>query len=160
MPGNVLNDHLGQEGLEIIDGYDTPVDTGDIEISLDYSAGSVGIQFSNIVDNISKIELKTIGIENHRLTKRSFDIYYSDKNSDYSKLDPDSWRFAKDYRGNITLIIPEPISAKYIKIHSKFDDWENSDEAFYEGLLPVFKGYKPVDKGEFKNLIKAMVNVL
>ncbi|TDX53272.1 RHS repeat-associated core domain-containing protein [Orenia marismortui] len=159
IPGNVVNDHFGQAGLEMIDGYDNPVDTDDIEISLDYSAGSVGLQFSNIVDNISKIELKTIGIESHRLTKRTFDIYYSNKNSEYSKLNPDRWSFAKDYRGNITIFIPEPISAKYIKIHSKFDDWKNSDEPVYEGLTPIFKGYVPVDKGEFKNLIKAMVKV-
>ncbi|OCL26008.1 hypothetical protein U472_08250 [Orenia metallireducens] len=136
--GHILSDYYGSKGIDVL--------VNQIEdITLDYDSGSVGVSFGSEVEKISKIELKTTGMANHRISKRTLDIYYSSDNSSYTKLNPDSWEYQQDYKGDITIIIPDRITAKYLKIHSKYDD-RNID-------------FDPVNKGEFTNILKNYIKV-
>ncbi|MEJ6950752.1 RHS repeat-associated core domain-containing protein [Natronospora cellulosivora (SeqCode)] len=135
--GYVEEDYFGQESLNTAK-LDTKV------ITLDYASGSVGIDLGRLIENISRIELKTTGISNHRLTEETLDIYYSNDNSDYQLLNRDEWEYRRDIAGNITIEL-DNVEARYIKVHSKFSDRDPDFEL--------------VNKGEFTNILKELITV-
>jgi RHS repeat-associated protein len=104
-------------------------------------------------DRITTVNLETgqelLGVDYEYdanvITKRTLEIYYSSDNSSYIELSPDKWKYQRDYQGNITLTIPDGISAQYIKVHSKFDDRDAQ--------------FDSVDKGEFTNVLKEAIKV-
>ena len=113
-------------------------------ITLDYNSGSVGIDLGRVEDNISRIELRTIGIARHRLTEETIDIYLSADNISYQLLERNQWQYSRDPLGNITIELKD-ISARYIKVHSKFTD-RNAD-------------FEIVNIGEFKNILRELIRV-
>ncbi len=136
--GYVLEDYNGDNGIDVL------VDQIS-EVKFDYNAGSIGVAFDQKVEQITKLALKTVGPAEHRVSKGTLDIYYSEDNDKYTKLDPKEWEYEADIFGNITMTIPQGISAKYIKVHTKFDDRDVEFEA--------------VDKSEFSNILKHMIRV-
>ena len=113
-------------------------------ITLDYNSGSVGIDLGRVEDNISRIELRTIGIARHRLTEETIDIYLSADNISYQLLERNQWQYSRDPLGNITIELKD-VSARYIKVHSKFTD-RNAD-------------FEIVNIGEFKNILRELIRV-
>ena len=136
--GYVEADYYGERGIDLAsEGIET--------ITLDYHSGSVGVKFRQIVRNISRIELKSIGGANHRLQAETIDLYSSYDNEFYTLIQPESWQFEHDLFGNITIRLPEGVEGQYLKIHSKFDD---RDEDF-----------RVVNQGSFTNILRELVKV-
>ena len=136
--GYVEADYYGERGIDLaVEGIET--------ITLDYHSGSVGVKFRQIVRNISRIELKSIGGANHRLQADTIDLYSSYDNELYTLIQPESWQFEQDMLGNITIRLPEGVEGQYLKIHSKFDD---RDEDF-----------RVVNQGSFTNILRELVKV-
>ncbi len=142
--GYALKDYTGDKGIDItIDEYES--------ITLDYASGSIGVDLGITVEGISRIELNTIGKFDHRLEEETLDILVSDDNQNYILVARDNWTFKKDYKGDITLQLDTPVTARYIKAHCKYDDWDVELDDENEIVS--------VNKGEFTNLLKDIVRV-
>ena len=148
--GRVLEDYFGEESLTFTpEAWEFECDFGK-KVALDYNSGSIGVAFEDEISNITKLELKTLGIADHRVKKRTLEIYYSSNNVEYTKLAEEEWDYKRDYKGDITLTIPQGINARYIKVHNKFLDWNGDFEVidesqFVNGLEHIIKVYSRDD---------------
>jgi len=94
---------------------------------------------------------KTLNVLNHRLKKETIDILISNDNQNYTLIARDKWTYKKDYKGDITLQINTPVTARYIKVHSKYDDWDvqlNDENEIIN-----------INRGEFTNILKDIIRV-
>jgi len=143
-PGYTLKDYNGDKGINLTAAeYEV--------VTLDYASGSIGVDFGRVLDGISRIELDTIGQIDHRIKENTIDILYSDNNDKYTMLDRRKWSFEKDFKGAIRIEIDTPVTARYIKVHCKYDDW---DLELDENSTIVC-----VNIGEFKNVLSEMIRV-
>jgi RHS repeat-associated protein len=133
--GRVLEDYEGQETIREVQNTEL--------IELDYAAGSIGVALGGTYP-VTRLEL-TPDSPVHRVEERNLDVYYSTNNYEYTEVAQGDYELTINEEGQIKIIFTEPVSARYIKIKSYFDD---RDENF-----------EPVNKAEFVNEAQDIIKV-
>jgi len=90
----------------------------DAKIRLDQGAASVGIDLgaSYEVATITATPLSST----HRVTERNVAVYVSTYGSDYAEVD--DWSFATLEDGSLYIRLAEPVKARYVKLHCRYDE--------------------------------------
>ncbi len=130
-----LSDYSGQKPLELLAAQSEIIE-------LDYAAGSIGVDLYDQV-TVSRIELSPQS-PIHRVNAGNIALYYSLDNIDYIKIE--DWEFGIGSRGEIKILLKTPVTARYIKVKSFFD--ERSKENF-----------EPVNNAEFVNITAEIIRV-
>jgi RHS repeat-associated protein len=133
--GRFLEDYEGQETIEEVQNTEL--------IELDYAAGSIGLALGGTYP-VTRVEL-TPDSPVHRVEERNLAVYYSTNNYEYTEVAQDDYKLTIDEEGRIRIIFNQPVSARYIKVKSYFDD---RDENF-----------EPVNKAEFVNEAQDIIKV-
>ena len=114
--GIKIGDYLGAKVMDF-----SPILTA--MMGLDYNSSSIGIDFGSVATRISKIQVIPDGkFTVHRIIQRTLDLYTSSDNSSYTMIPRSNWTFVTDKQGVITITLTEPIAARYLKVHVKFDE--------------------------------------
>ena len=141
-PGNLgiqSGDYLGRTWLNFY------TDPGAV-VGIDYNASSIGIDFGHTVPAVKKIVLAPgKEYQDHRVRAETLDLFYSNDNSTYMLIPRENWTYVQDENGVITLTLEETLSARYLKVHVKFDDRDLD--------------FNPVDRATFLNELAKMLRV-
>jgi len=90
----------------------------DAEIRMDQGAASVGVDLgaSYEVATITATPLSST----HRVEERNVAVYVSTYSSDYAEVD--DWSFATLEDGSLYIRLAEPVKARYVKLHCRYDE--------------------------------------
>jgi len=90
----------------------------DAEIRLDQGAASVGIDLGASYE-VATITATPLSLT-HRVTERNLVVLVSTYGSDYSEVD--DWSFATLPDGSFYIRLAEPVKARYVKLHCRYDE--------------------------------------
>ncbi|QTL97138.1 hypothetical protein GM661_03685 [Iocasia frigidifontis] len=127
----------------------------DYLVDFDYQANSVGVILVEKAE-IGKIVLTpAAGVSEHRVSKDTITVHYSDDNFDYYEVPKEDWEFTKDKEGKVTITFKESIPALAFKVHSNHDDRDIDNNylnlsTFSNNLEEIVRVYQRSNEGKIE----------